>query len=678
MTFAFLYPLAWLGTLAVGVPIWLHLRQKFQSNVVKFSALRFLDDQPLVRRSPLRLRDLLLFTLRVLGVFLLVAAFAWPYRREAVEAVATESRIYVLDNTLSHQALQGVEKARDRILAEISDLGAETQVAVIELTDQPRMLIGFGDSRESARQRLQALTPSAQRGSYLAAFRQANTALANSLGRDKRIMFYGDSQQNQWAEQLNPPPFLQDVKVEIAEAPADDAPNLWLSAPRWERMHLADKTVVDFAVELHHQGDIKSATVSLSANDQEILSREMELTVEQETMTLTGRWDVDPTQWIRGEVSVVGTPDALAADNRVFFSIPPVREGTVLLLAQSPFLRAALSPDVMRGRWSSRWMEPSELADPAATPDDADVLVVESSYLQADKVRDLVLGYLNGGRGVLLLCNRVAPLSNGFLRELGFEPQPADPNGQSPTSFRYVFGEHPVFQPFMAPDFGNLLEVDVYRYQRLRSSRAMPLVFSKTGDALFFQGTSTRGKLFVSAFGFDRSETNWPLHPTFVPFLDLCLRNAQAEDATPTTFEPGEICVLDLPGDANVREVVLRSGDGELARVAVVDGRAKFPVPGSPGSYEVRYDGDQEVQRMLSVNPSPLESKLIHVDATDAVKIWQVDSADNKPAARAAGTTMARSRLSIMQQRLWWWLLAGGLGAVVVETVWLASRKERV
>ena len=78
-----------------------------------FSTLRFLDDSPQPRGSPLRLRDLLLFALRVLALLLVVAAFAWPYLRGQEPVVVEESRVYILDNTLSHQAEDGFIRGRE-------------------------------------------------------------------------------------------------------------------------------------------------------------------------------------------------------------------------------------------------------------------------------------------------------------------------------------------------------------------------------------------------------------------------------------------------------------------------------------------------------------------------------------------------------------------------------------
>lgn len=154
MSIAFFYPLVWLGGLAIAVPVWLHLRRRFERNVVRFSALRFLEDQPVPRRSPLRLRDVLLLALRVLAVLLLVTAFTWPYNPDLLTERPTESRVYLLDNTLSHQANGDFARSRRRLIEEMEKADLETQIAVIELTARPRVISYFGDNRQTAAQKV--------------------------------------------------------------------------------------------------------------------------------------------------------------------------------------------------------------------------------------------------------------------------------------------------------------------------------------------------------------------------------------------------------------------------------------------------------------------------------------------------------------------------------------------
>jgi Aerotolerance regulator N-terminal len=678
MSLSFLYPWFWLGALAVAAPLWLHLHRKQETNLVRFSTVRFLEDQPEPRRAPFRLRQWLLFALRLAALLLLLAGFAWPYWGGANLAPIKESRVYVLDNTLSHQANQGFPRDRDRILSEFKRAGTGLQLAVVELAATPRVLVSFSDSRDAARQRLQDLRPSFQRGSYLAAFRQANALLANSLGEQRRIILLGDNQENQWNENVSTPPFLRNVQVELPKPAAARLPNLSLSDPRAQRIFLGDKSLVNFTVKLSHQGEAKTATLRLRANGQLILNRTVELQDQPESILLQAQWEAEPGAWLRGNVSLEGKPDALEADNRVFFSLPPVVEGKVALLAQSPYLRLALSPEIMKGQWAARVLDPTRLAGELSANQDADVLCLESNYLQSGDARKLLWRYLTNGRGVLLLVNRLTPAIKGCLRELGFEADgEVQPGQETPEKFQFVLSNHPIFHPFLSPDYGNLMDIRVARFVRLRSADALPLVFSPKGDIFFFQGTKTAGKLFVAAFGLDREHTSWPVHQTFIPFLDLTLQAARAEDATPTTFEPGEIAMLQLPAGSAAREAVLHDEQRELLRAPIEQGHAQVRLPDHPGLYFLTYDDKSQPERMFSVNPPPKESQLAFVEAPDVVKNWQLNHA---PDTTKNPGSRVRERVSltvILQQRIWWWMVLGSLIALALETIMAEGRNER-
>jgi hypothetical protein len=679
MPFSFLNPWFWLGALMVAAPIWLHLRRKRETNLVEFTGLRFLDDQPEPRRSPLRLRDLVLFALRVLALLALVAAFAWPYLRGANTAPVKESRVYILDNTLSHQANDGFTRDRDRVLSEVSKGPSDIQMAVIELTSVPRVVVSFGENREAAKQKLKELEPSYQRGSYLPAFRQANSLLGNSLGEQKRIILLGDNQENQWTENVNSPPFLRNVEIELPKISALALPNLSLSEPRVQRIFLGDKSLVNFTVKLRHAGEAKTANLVLRANEQVIFNRAVELEKQPETILLQAQWEADTAAWLRGDVSVDGTPDALAGDNRVFFSLSPVVEGKVALLAQSQYLRLALSPEVMRGQWATRVLDPTKLAAELAGSEDADVLVVESNYLQSGDARKLLWRYVTNGRGVLLLVNRVTPSISGCLRDLGFEAEgTVSMEKGGAERFQFVYSNHPIFHPFLSPDYGSLMDVKVSKYVQIKGSQAMPLIFSEKGAGLFFQGTKFPGKLFVAAFGLDREHTSWPVDQTFVPFLDLTLQTARAEDPTPTAFEPAEISKIQLPVSSAVKEVSLRDERQVLSRAPVEQGRTQVRMPEKPGVYSLTYDDGTQVEKMFSVNPSPKESQLAYVDAPEALKVWRVNL---PPGTVNAAALAARGKLSlsgILQQHWWWWMVVGGLAALMLEMALADIKRERV
>jgi hypothetical protein len=665
---SFLNPWFWLGALALAAPLWLHLHRKQEKNLLPFSTLRFLDDEPEPRASPRRLRDWLLFALRVLALLLVLAAFAWPYLRNVPSVVVKESRVYILDNTLSHQAADGFAQDRDRLLGELAKAGTDVQLAVIELTSQPKAIMSFGDERATGKQKLGELRPSFQRGAYLAAFRLAHSLLQNSLGERKRIVFLSDHQENQWSENLNAPAFMQNVQVDLPRATTAARPNLWLAEPHLQRVFLGDKSIVNFTVKLGHVGDAAAANVVLRANDQVIFDRAVPLTNQPETILLQAQWEAEPALWLRGDVTVQGHPDALAGDNRIFFTLPPLVEGRVALLAQSPYLRSALSPEVMRGQWSMRILDPTGLAAEVESGTDADVLCVESTYLQSADARKLLARYLANNRGVLLLLNRATPGINGCLRELGFEADTTVDLGKAPPEkLQFIVGNHAIFHPFVSPEYGNLLEVGVAKYVRLKSNEAIPLVFSEKGSPLFFQSTRPHGKLFVAAFGLDREHSSWPVHPTFIPFLDLTLQAARAEDATPANCEPGELALIALPPGAGVRQVVLHEADRELLRAPVDAGVAQVRMPLQPGVFTLTYDDAPAVQKSFSVNPSPKESQLTYVEDPDALKTWCL-GATGEAAARVAPAPLARlNRAAVLQQHWWWWMLAAAAAMLALE-----------
>ena len=439
-------------------------------------------------------------------------------RRE--RAPIKESRVYILDNTLSHQANDGFTRDRDRVAAARSASGpSDVQMAVIELTSVPRVVVAFGESREAATQKLQgpgAVLPARLLPGGVPA---GQLLLGNSLGEQQHIILLGDNQENQWTEAGHVLPFLKDVEITLPEVTTTSRPNVALTNPSVRRMFVDDRAVAECAVRLYHLGEQKTASLVFRANGKEVARREVSLAgsarIDQRLSPMGDR--PRPMALRRGPA---GRKAGYACRARTAWSSRSRRSARAgwLLLAQSPFLRVALSPEIMKGRWKTRVLDASELRGDGQTQPEEDVLCVESHFLHSAPARRLVLNYLDGGRGVLLLVDQTTPLVSAFLRELGIESVSEAP--QTPAAhFRYVFMEHPIFQPFRSPDFGNLMEIQVQRHRRLAVPIATPLAYSSDGDPLFLEFPRPRGKLFVLSFSLDRTETNWPIHPTFIPFL---------------------------------------------------------------------------------------------------------------------------------------------------------------
>jgi len=296
----FLSPWFLLGLAAVGAPIWLHLRRKDREQVVPFTGLRFLEDQPVAKQPPLQLKNIVLFLLRVLALALLVAAFARPYFAAASMA-ATSSKVFVIDNTLSRQAENGLEHDKQYVLDQLAQAGAHEQIGVVVLGSEPRVVVNFGDSAQDAREKVQAIAPTTERGTILSAVRQADFLLKQSIGESKEIVMLSDFQKNQWTEDANAPPFLAPGEVKMPFLPAADSrPNFYVAEPRVQRVFIGEAALIQFTALIGRTGNLNKAVVSLSANGREILHRPIGLDAKTDKISVITQWESDPAAWLQG------------------------------------------------------------------------------------------------------------------------------------------------------------------------------------------------------------------------------------------------------------------------------------------------------------------------------------------------------------------------------------------
>ena len=677
MTFSFLNPWFCLGALALLGPAWLHLRRRKEKNLVRFSAVRFLSDQPPAPRTPMRFRQWMLLSVRGLAVLLIVFAFAWPYLRKLDQPSILRSTVYIIDNSLSRQVGDGLAQDKERIIRDVRSAGPGNQTAVLELAESTRLVVPFGTDRDTAIDRVRELKPSFARGSYLNAFREANTLLSEAHGAVRQIILLGDDQANQWQENATTPPFLDHVQVELPRASTQQLPNLWLYDGRAQRVYQGDKSRVNFMLRLGHLGPAEKAKVSLFTNGRPVFERTVDLREQPQTILIQGQCEADPASWLRAEAVVEGTPDALEPDNHFYFTVAPMIEGKVALLARSVFLKAALSPEVMRGQWRRQVLDLADHRVASAAPE-ADVLCIESSYLQSPEARSLVQRYLDTRRGVVLFVDRLSPTIDSNLRGLGFEPQGTITPGQStPEHFRFVMSNHPIFEPFESSDLGTLTEVTVSQYARLRPTAGRPLVFSDSGNGLFFESTKYPGKLFICAFGIDREQTSWPVHQTFVPFLDLALQAARPQEKVRTSFEPGEAATVSIPLGSDAQTVSILWKGSELSNAKIINGHARLRLPDEPGVFSLVLGQSGEAWQFVAVNPAPQESELLYINSLKPLREWSVTSSGHHP-PQAVAPLPNFGYSSTLAQPVWWWMLTLGLVALVLETAWVMIKGEKI
>jgi len=669
----FFNPWLWLGMAMLGAPIWLHLQRRSDRNVVAFPTLQFLDESPIARKAPLSLREWLLFLLRALALALIVAAFSWPYRKLASGPVVSTSRVYLLDNTLSARAGNRFEQDKEMIVRELRKLDPATQAAVVELTSQSRVVSPFSDGREDAISKVAALQPSFERGPYLAAFRQAATLLDRAIGEKREIIFFGDDQANQWAENNSTPPFLRNVSVRAGRlSDVASLPNSALTTPSVQRLFLASRAQVRFNALLQYSGKPASTRVVVEANEREILRKDLDEKSREPSLRISALWEGHPTDWIEGSLRLDRQDDALAADDVAFFAAAPVVEGRAALLTRSPFIRAVLSPEVAGGHWKAVELNPASLAETSNATEDADVLVMEASFLQSAVARSLVDRYLENGRGVFIQVDRVTPIIQEALRKLGFSATEGSSLAPNVHIGKFL-ATHPMLAPFASPDLGNVFAVQMENPRKVEALRGSPILFSDAGDPLLLESTQGAGRVLLSTFSFNRSDTNWVVDPTFVSFLDLALQYLRRDSERVAWMEPGAVWRVALAPSEKVRELVL-SRDGKIISKTSIDRVAQLKLPPEPGIYHLTFDSEKTVQRVAVVNPRPEESELVYLTGNTAPWTRWMLLKDAAPSETSTGSKAAIRLPDESRQLFWWWLVLSGIAILALETLLLLAR----
>src|SRR5438034_4626998 len=102
---SFLNPFFFIGSVALAIPVLIHLVRREKSEIVPFSSLMFLLRVPKRSIRQQILKNLLLMALRVLLLALLVGAFARPYFTQSAKpnapAGSDRSMVMLLDNSYS-------------------------------------------------------------------------------------------------------------------------------------------------------------------------------------------------------------------------------------------------------------------------------------------------------------------------------------------------------------------------------------------------------------------------------------------------------------------------------------------------------------------------------------------------------------------------------------------------
>jgi hypothetical protein len=585
----FLYPAFLLGGLAIAVPIVLHFLRREIAPPVPFTAVRLLRKSPVARSKRQRLRDLLLLAARVLALLLLAAAFARPYAAAAVSG--STLRIVAIDRSYSMNAPGRFAHALDLAARAIDEASAGERVAVLAFDDHADVVAAPG-SATAGRLALRGISAGYGATRYSEVF---NTAAEIAAGDDARLVVVSDLQRSGWdtddrsvlpagisldvRDAGTPPSNLSVVSVSVTPDHVTAAVRNTGAQPRSGQ------------IRIEHDGRIaQTATYSVAA------ASSVDVAIPFRSPS-------------KGSLTVsIDDPEGLTADNSRFEVLDAVLPPSVLLITSGAnssgyYVARALGAlgSAATDHIDVRTSPPQLLTRDDLTKYSAVVLL--STHALDRHARDSIASFVRAGGGLLIAGSAevesavVSAIFSWGPTTTGTVEVPASV-ALSPIDLR-----HPVFRPFGSLS-ANLGQVRFARAWRVAADGWEVAARFTDGNAALVERREGSGRVVLFASDFDRQWNDFPLHPSFVPFIIEAVRYVSAPHDRGRDYIVGA-----APAGTGPRPGVYRVGPDNRSVAVNVDPREGVTLGMDRREFAAR------IERVDTAASSSEDMRSVHLEA---------------------------------------------------------------
>ncbi len=649
----FLSPLFLLGMLSAAIPLVIHLSRSRRTKTMRFSTTRFFTDQFLKSYRMSRLKELWLLACRMALFALLAVAMARPLltpKGTPILPGGSRSVVLVLDNSASmghtENGVSLLDRARNAAREVVESLKPGDTASVVlagRKTGGPDVL--FPELTPSTGDVLQAIdsVQVATLGTDLSgAVARAETIAASSQAQAKEAHVFSDLQDGGWQipDRASKPPSNGGVNIIVVRVRPAKPENLAITAVQYASAR--PTAGVPFAIRPHLtvQGDRAGAgLVRLVIDGKQVGERKLE-------KLQNGRWAVprfDHTfatgGWHSGHVEV--DDPALPQDNRRYFTFEVLDTVRVLAVDGAPsavarldelfFLKLALTADPGTGSAVRvDTVSPTGLTGADFGKYPLVILAnVESLPLPAVEALE---GYVDRGGSLLVFlgdqvnadfynANLAAPtrLHGGLMpgRLLGRE---GDPTGASDlATMGEVDDAHPALSAFQDPQAAGFSNVG---FKALWGIAPEPtstvLMRASTGSPLLLLKAFGKGRVMAFASSCDRDWTNFPVRPSFLPWVHRLVGFLAQEPMGRTGFfATGETVPVPIAASEGLAPVTVKTPTGAIVPPVATgdpDLPLSFKATSEVGVYTLLDPAKPDARRAFAVNLEGYESDLNYLD----------------------------------------------------------------
>ena len=721
----FVAPWMLFGLAALGVPIWLHLRERARTDAIDWPALRLLRIAQQQSAQRARLKHILVLLARCLLVALLVMAMAQPYTMDQTWARPPDlptTLTVVLDSSYSMGYRIGggettrFERAKAIALQRLADLSLEDEVALIlvneraeVMTDRPtrdhdavRQLIQDASLSMRATSLRDGLTSAFSLGRLDAPEPDADESDEAQKNSDqpkpprkawREVLLLTDMQVSGWQEMLDSDLIAKlehTLPVTIVDVSAAEAASRFIKQVRMRSSTATGKLEVQ--IDVANLAGPSGGQASVWIDDRQVGSPEL---IPAATGSINLVVDLPAPGLHTGVVRI--DEDRLPVDDRWLFAID-IAEGSritvvdgdpseVPALAETYYLKTAL--ELSPGRSTAldvRNLRPSELST-TSLDDDGGVLLANVARLDGSALALLEDFLLAGGNIMVALGDRVD--IEHYNRDWRFLPLRldrtlGDPNRSRSYSIQIVADSHPIFIgqiDLSAARFFALVGCDP---TTLVSGGRILATFSNGSPALIEgsygreAGTTAGGRVLMMTSPLDDDWSNLPYRRAFVPLVDRLSSYLMRHRVAMRTIQIGRPLRLTGPGRLADRAVTIIAPDGTARSLnAVLDADTAqavvdFRDTDQLGVYRMQAHEGFAGAGAVATNLDRRESMLMRAEPQtirDAFGDGQVRIVEDQLAAMTAWQQTDEAQLAERRTEFWPALLVAALLIFAAETL---------
>src|SRR5579871_781734 len=569
-----------------------------------------------------RLRYLLLLSLRIALLVLLALAFANPFISRTNASIGGRKMLIIaVDNSFSMRYDDHLARARQQALGAVANLAGDERGQVLALGSRVHFMSQAVNDPSVLKAAIQSIQPSDERSSYGELARALRT-IQQSAKIPLEVHLFSDLQKSSM-----PPAFAdlrlgEDTNLVFHSVAEKDEPN-WLVESVTAPSKIFDPKKVRVDAVIASTGGPVSTKETTKRNVSLVLDNKV-LETKSVDVPPGGRAPVEflsldsPHGFHRAEIRIE-PHDSLAEDDRFAFAVERADPHPVLFLHSAGeqrdelYYRAALESVTDAGFV----LEPLDVSQGAnqSFSKYAFVVLSDTGPLPAG-MESALRNYVNGGGslfvslGVHSAALQHVPVSGETIEGSSY----ASRDGDRFQVVGSVDAEHPSVRRTNRLDgvqFYQVIRVDPGDSRVVaKLTNLLPLLIEKQiGD----------GRVLTFASTFDRISNDFPLHASFVPFIEGTARYLAGQTGDSSSLTVGSF-------------VTLRSAKDTGASVDVVDPDGKHPLSlkeaTTAQTYQVDREGFYEVRRtngreeLVAVHADRRESDLAIIPA-ETLELWR-------------------------------------------------------